>query len=152
MGRPNVAKSIVPLKKNMVAAISGELERAGDEEKYEPLADAVIWLGDLNYRINGVIGAVVHAMQKNMFEVLLVNDQFNLERKIGRVPGNFKEAKICFPPTYKLNKGSDSYNVTARVPGWTDRILYNSRGNILEQKSYDSNNNLKISDHRPVFG
>lgn len=112
----------------------------------------MIWLGDLNYRINGVIGAVVHAMKKNMFEVLLDNDQFLIEKKIGRVAqGPYMEGKISFAPTYKLNKGIDSYNVSARVPGWTDRVIFASRENCLLQKSYDSNNNLKISDHRPVF-
>jgi hypothetical protein len=36
--------------------------------------DCIIWLGDLNYRINGYIGPIAHAMQKNMYEVLLDND------------------------------------------------------------------------------
>jgi len=87
-------------------------------------ADVVVWLGDFNYRVNGVIGAVVHAMKKNMFEVLLDNDQFLIERKIGRLPSNYEEGKILFAPTYKLNKDIESYNVAQRVPGWTDRILF----------------------------
>ena len=36
--------------------------------------DAVIWMGDFNYRINGVIGAISHAMEQNMYEVLKFND------------------------------------------------------------------------------
>jgi hypothetical protein len=36
--------------------------------------DCIIWLGDMNYRINGVTGAVMHAMKKNMYEVLIDND------------------------------------------------------------------------------
>jgi hypothetical protein len=36
--------------------------------------DTIIWVGDLNYRINGVIGAITHAINKNMYEVLLDND------------------------------------------------------------------------------
>ncbi len=36
--------------------------------------DAVIWLGDFNYRINGIIGAITHAMTRNMYEVLIAND------------------------------------------------------------------------------
>jgi hypothetical protein len=36
--------------------------------------DSIIWLGDLNYRINGVLGPIAHAMQKNMYEVLIDND------------------------------------------------------------------------------
>ena len=36
--------------------------------------DVVIWMGDFNYRINGVIGAVSYAMENNMYEVLHHND------------------------------------------------------------------------------
>ncbi len=46
--------------------------------------DCIIWLGDMNYRINGVVGAIMHAMKKNMYEVLIDNDQLSIERKIGR--------------------------------------------------------------------
>jgi len=38
----------------------------------------------MNYRINGVVNAIMHAMKKNMYEVLLDNDQLTIERKIGR--------------------------------------------------------------------
>ena len=39
---------------------------------------------------------------------------------------NFKEGVILFPPTYKLesNKNLFSSGKNARIPGWTDRILY----------------------------
>jgi hypothetical protein len=36
--------------------------------------DVVIWVGDMNYRINGVIGAISHAMKHDMYEVLRFND------------------------------------------------------------------------------
>ena len=38
-----------------------------------------------------------------------------------------------------------------RNPAWTDRILYYSKEDKLELKSYDSNNLVNLSDHRPVF-
>lgn len=48
-------------------------------------------------------------------------------------------------------KFDDAYNTT-RIPSWTDRILYYSKEeDALEQFSYDCNNILKLSDHRPVF-
>ena len=48
-------------------------------------------------------------------------------------------------------KHDDAYN-TSRIPSWTDRILYYSKiDEALIQYSYDANNYLKISDHRPVF-
>ncbi len=74
-----------------------------------------------------------------------------IERKIGRTASIFKEGEILFPPTYKLLKFDDAYNTT-RIPSWTDRILYYSKEEeALEQFSYDCNNILKLSDHRPVF-
>jgi hypothetical protein len=36
--------------------------------------DCIIWVGDMNYRINGVLGAIGHAMQRDMYEVLIDND------------------------------------------------------------------------------
>lgn len=106
----------------------------------------------MNYRINGVVGAIMHAMKKNMYEVLIDNDQLSIERKIGRFNPLFKEGPILFTPTYKLKKFMDEYAVPDRIPGWTDRILYYSRHEEnLHQKSYDANTLLKLSDHRPVF-
>ena len=42
---------------------------------------------------------------------------------------DFKEGEIEFAPTYKLMKNQDLYNMTHRLPGWTDRIIYRSRLN-----------------------
>jgi hypothetical protein len=64
----------IKIKKNMVAA-EDSMDRLNesitdDESPY----DCIIWLGDMNYRINGVTGAIMHAMNKNMYEVLIDND------------------------------------------------------------------------------
>jgi hypothetical protein len=45
----------------------------GESEQQQEY-DCIIWLGDMNYRINGVVGAIMHAMKKNMYEVLIDND------------------------------------------------------------------------------
>lgn len=59
-------------------------------------------MGDFNYRINGVMGAISHAMKNDMYEVLAFNDQLYIEKKIGRIAWEFKEGNIEFAPTYKL--------------------------------------------------
>lgn len=63
-------------------------------------------------------------MSRNMYEVLLSNDQFKIEHKIGRLAWEFEEGDIEFAPTYKLFKGENAYNIGNRLPGWTDRIIY----------------------------
>ena len=47
--------------------------------------DAVFWLGDLNYRINGNSKAVRHLMKSSLTEVLHANDQLRLQQKMGTV-------------------------------------------------------------------
>lgn len=72
--------------------------------------------------------------------------------KTGRITG-FNEGKIQFAPTYKRKPGTNDVISTKRNPSWTDRILFRSNPEscTLLQKSYDSNNLLVLSDHRPVF-
>ena len=82
----------------------------------------------------------------NMYEVLLCNDQLQLEMMAGRFPHDFLEGDIEFAPTYKIFPNSSKYELK-RVPGWTDRILYKSKEDILTQWSYDSINTIRTSDH-----
>ncbi len=63
---------------------------------------------------------------------------------------NVTENTINFLPTYKYIKKLNYYDISKRIPGWTDRILYKKSNNIKCIK-YDRIN-IKISDHRPVFG
>ena len=114
--------------------------------------DCVILVGDLNYRINGCLGSIIAAINRNMYEDLLFNDQLIFEFKTGRVTG-FNEGKIMFAPTYKRQPGSNKNVSLKRNPSWTDRILFkhNAETCQLVQKSYDSNNLVTLSDHRPVF-
>ena len=62
---------------------------------------------------------------------------------------------IRFPPTYKMLLNSEEYKMEGknnRIPGWTDRILYKSKENLLKQDNYESLRQIKTSDHRAVFG
>ncbi|KAG5747845.1 hypothetical protein H9Q70_009487 [Fusarium xylarioides] len=111
--------------------------------------DAVIWLGDFNYRI-GLNSETARALvKKRDFETLYENDQLNLQMVAGLSFPFYSEARITFPPTYKFDIGTDDYDTSekARIPAWTDRIL--RKGSNLRQILYNSAP-LKFSDHRPV--
>ena len=63
---------------------------------------------------------------------------------------NITEKEINFLPTYKYIKGYNYYDISKRTPAWTDRILY-KKSDDIKCIQYDKIN-IKISDHRPVFG
>ena len=71
------------------------------------------------------------------------------------MPSIFEEGHIAFAPTFKRKPFDNSSFGLKRNPSWTDRILYycgsNEETSRLQLKSYDSNNMLDLSDHRPVF-
>lgn len=110
--------------------------------------DFIIFMGDLNYRVNGTRAVVDSLIEKNMLDVLRHNDQLTVAREYHQVFQGFKEANISFPPTYKFDKNSDVYDTSekARVPSWTDRILYRCNLQQIQKQSYkntNANNNKK---------
>lgn len=114
------------------------------------MVDAVVWLGDFNYRI-GLSSETARALVKRKdLETLYENDQLNLQMVAGLAFKFYSEARIGFMPTYRFDLGSDEYDTSekARIPAWTDRIL--KKGTNLRQLLYDSAP-LKFSDHRPVY-
>ena len=112
--------------------------------------DAVIWLGDFNYRIGLSNDKVRNCLDANDLATLYQNDQLNLQMIAGHAFPFYSEARINFPPTYKYDNGTDEYDTSekARIPAYCDRIL--SKGNNLKQTAY-STAPLKFSDHRPVY-
>ena len=65
----------------------------------------------------------------------------------------FREGGICFPPTYKYDVDSDTYDTSekARTPSYTDRILWRSISkNVQSELLYYGRAEVKTSDHRPV--
>ena len=109
--------------------------------------------GDLNYRIDTMgRDIVVKAVNAGNFSKLLERDQLLVSRR--RNPGfrllAFRESPITFPPTYKYDVRSDSYDTSEkrRAPAWCDRILYRGPGKI-KQLDY-RRHELRVSDHRPV--
>ncbi|KAJ9663393.1 Inositol-1,4,5-trisphosphate 5-phosphatase 1 [Coniosporium apollinis] len=112
--------------------------------------DAVIWLGDFNYRIGLNNEKVRKLAEIGDFERLYENDQLNIQMVAGLTFPYYAEARITFPPTYRYDLGTDRYDTSekARIPAWCDRIL--RKGGILRQINYNSAP-LRFSDHRPVY-
>ena len=108
--------------------------------------DRIFWLGDLNYRVDATRAEVrparaplaaraqtapqaEAALAAGDLEMLRSRDQLQRERLAGRVFAGFDEAPLCFPPTFKFDRGTDVYDTSAkqRVPSWTDRILFKTK-------------------------
>ncbi|KAK6523851.1 hypothetical protein TWF281_001819 [Arthrobotrys megalospora] len=109
--------------------------------------------GDLNYRIDHLHrDSVINTIKSLEYEKLLERDQLLMERK--RNPGfrlrSFHEAPITFPPTYKYDVGTDTFDTSEkkRMPSWCDRVLYRGLGRI-RQVDY-RRHEVHTSDHRPV--
>ncbi|XP_077233578.1 inositol polyphosphate 5-phosphatase 11 [Tasmannia lanceolata] len=115
-----------------------------------------VWLGDLNYRIQGIDTLPARSLiQDGLHSLLTSKDQLLQEAERGNVFDGYCEGTLAFKPTYKYNIGSSNYDTSykVRVPSWTDRILFKIEkvgdiGSALQ--SYESIDNIYSSDHKPV--
>ncbi|KAM9857781.1 inositol polyphosphate 5-phosphatase K [Aulostomus maculatus] len=137
--------------------------------------DVVFWLGDLNFRIDDLEMQVVKsAIDNNKLSVLWEKDQLNLAKDSETVLEGFQEGPLKFPPTYKFDVGTNTYDTSGkkRKPAWTDRILWRLRatapagtahsagkrgsisgltsGTKVTQHCYRSHMEYVVSDHKPV--
>lgn len=121
--------------------------------------DVVIWLGDLNYRIDESIplDEVFTRIENGDLGILRDNDQLNIERARGNAFQEFSEGTLAFAPTYKYQPGTDGYDrrpeKKIRAPAWCDRILWRlAKGGSesVTQLSY-RRSELRPSDHKPVM-
>ncbi|XP_057469117.1 type IV inositol polyphosphate 5-phosphatase 11 isoform X3 [Actinidia eriantha] len=115
-----------------------------------------IWLGDLNYRLQGINTFPARSLiRKNLHELLTSKDQLLQEAERGQIFSGYCEGTLAFKPTYKYDIGSSSYDTShkVRVPSWTDRILFKiediDKINATLH-SYESIETIHSSDHRPV--
>ncbi|XP_040951229.1 type IV inositol polyphosphate 5-phosphatase 3 isoform X14 [Gossypium hirsutum] len=114
--------------------------------------ERIIWMGDLNYRINLPYDKVRDLMSKEEWSKLIERDQLVGELQKGRSFDGWSEGALNFAPTYKYELNSEKYygedpKAGRRTPAWCDRIL--SYGKGLRQLTY-RRTELKLSDHRPV--
>ncbi|KAL5202355.1 hypothetical protein ABZP36_013307 [Zizania latifolia] len=112
--------------------------------------ERIVWLGDLNYRINLSYERTHKLIAKQDWDGLFEKDQLKRELREGRTFDGWIEGVISFPPTYKYEFNSEKYvsdEQSGRTPAWCDRIL--SRGKGIRLISY-KRVELNLSDHRPV--
>eukprot|EP00960_Hanusia_phi_P060916 764668-Hanusia_phi.AAC.3 len=117
--------------------------------------DVVIWIGDLNYRINLPDNAVVTLINNKNFSLLSSFDQLCMWKESDEIFNGFCEPPLNFVPTYKLETWSNQFAVKEngklkRTPAWCDRILYKGSNLFQLSASMYRRHELLGSDHRPV--
>ncbi|XP_068190998.1 phosphatidylinositol 4,5-bisphosphate 5-phosphatase A isoform X2 [Antennarius striatus] len=138
--------------------------------------DVVFWFGDLNFRIEDYdIHVVKCAIDSNKLPLLWERDQLNMAKTTESILEGFNEGPLQFPPTYKFDVGTHTYDTSAkkRKPAWTDRILWRLRrtgspvpthnaalqrgltswlggATKVTQRVYQSHMDYTNSDHKPV--
>ncbi|KAL3838499.1 hypothetical protein ACJIZ3_023090 [Penstemon smallii] len=131
-------------------------------------ADMVIFLGDFNYRLDGIsYDEARDFVSQRCFDWLRERDQLRAEMVAGNVFQGMREAVIKFPPTYKFEKhqpglaGYDS-GEKKRIPAWCDRILYRDSRSasvstccldcpiVSSALQYEACMDVTDSDHKPV--
>uniref|UniRef100_A0A7N5JW25 phosphoinositide 5-phosphatase n=1 Tax=Ailuropoda melanoleuca TaxID=9646 RepID=A0A7N5JW25_AILME len=113
--------------------------------------DVILWLGDLNYRIEELdVETVKNLIEEKDFQTLYGYDQLKTQMAAKSVFEGFIEGELTFQPTYKYDTGSDDWDTSekCRAPAWCDRVLW--KGKNITQLSYQSHMALKTSDHKPV--
>ncbi|KAK1403875.1 type IV inositol polyphosphate 5-phosphatase 3 [Heracleum sosnowskyi] len=114
--------------------------------------ERIIWLGDLNYRINLPYDETRQLISRRDWSALIECDQLAREFRRGRTFHGWSEGTLNFPPTYKYEMNSNKYRgedpkVGRRTPAWCDRII--SFGKGIKLISYGTTE-LRASDHQPV--
>lgn len=129
----------------------------------------IIWMGDLNYRLDlerGLPKATmmnhsekweyVHdAILRNDIRKLAQYDELRGEIDSMRAFANFSEGAISFLPTFKVARGVpvNQYQ-RLRIPSYCDRILWHSlpmHKDSIRQIEYSAIESYCTSDHKPVF-
>lgn len=129
----------------------------------------IIWMGDLNYRLDlerGLPKATmmtheekwdfVHdTIARKDIQKLGLYDELRGEIESMRAFANFSEGAITFLPTFKVTRGVPTYQYQRlRIPSYCDRILWHSlpmHKDSIHQLEYSAVESYCTSDHKPVF-
>ncbi|KAJ3193294.1 hypothetical protein HK101_005090 [Irineochytrium annulatum] len=89
-------------------------------------SDHLIWLGDLNYRVNLSDTDAKSMIEEKRLSELFAYDQLMQEKAAKKVFVDFEEPPVDFPPTYKFDVGTSRYDTSEkrRAPSWCDRIQW----------------------------
>ncbi|XP_009365619.2 type IV inositol polyphosphate 5-phosphatase 11 [Pyrus x bretschneideri] len=129
---------------------------SGKLNPYAKPPQITVWLGDLNYRLQGIDTYPARNLINNDLQRLLTcNDQLLQEAGRGQIFEGYSEGTLTFKPTYKYDIGSSNYDTSykVRVPSWTDRILFKTKDSDEIKATlhyYGSMDDIHSSDHKPV--
>ncbi|KAG5543289.1 hypothetical protein RHGRI_016132 [Rhododendron griersonianum] len=80
---------------------------------YARPAQITIWLGDLNYRLQGInTFPARNLINENLQQLLTSKDQLLQEAERGQIFDGYCEGTLAFKPTYKYDIGSTSYDTS----------------------------------------
>lgn len=129
----------------------------------------IIWMGDLNYRLDlerGLPKATmmsheekwdyVHdAIERRDVKLLTQFDELRGEMANKRVFTNFSEGELTFMPTFKVTRGTPGFAYQRlRIPSYCDRILWHSlpmHKAMIRLVEYNALDGYCTSDHKPVY-
>ncbi|XP_078495542.1 phosphatidylinositol 3,4,5-trisphosphate 5-phosphatase 2 [Ciona intestinalis] len=123
--------------------------------------DHLYFLGDLNYRLEMEATEIFAHIQKKEYPILYKVDQLRREKELNKAFAGYCEEEICFPPTYRYERGTrEAYShlkvkktgIRINVPSWCDRVLWRSypeTHNVC--LAYGCSDDIMSSDHSPLF-
>ena len=118
-----------------------------------PLRSVVLWLGDLNMRVETLArSAVLSAVAARDWPLLLQHEQLRRAQSERSAFADFVEGELAFAPSYKYDPDTDRYDTSekARAPAWCDRVLWRSARVRYAATHYGVVTELRMSDHKPV--
>ncbi|CAM9966300.1 unnamed protein product [Lampetra fluviatilis] len=134
---PAVAPAMTPVENdaNGSGGDGGGRDAAGRDGNGAGLAilehDVVLCLGDLNFRIaDHGLRFTRDSIDNGRLHLLWGKDELNISKANEAFMRDFQEGPLSFPPTYKFDQGTNTYDTSGkqRKPAWTDRVLWRVKG------------------------